>query len=92
MFDVSLTRHLAELSKLNFTEPQLETITREMDEIVGLMDTVADFTEDCDGFVNDAVAFADLRQDQPAPSFPREEILRNGKENNGSTFTVPKVV
>lgn len=92
MFDVTLTKHLAELSKLNFTDPELETITQEMDEIVALMDTVAGFTEDREGFVNEAVAFADLREDVPKESFPREEILRNGKENNGTTFTVPKVV
>lgn len=92
MFDVKQTAHLAELSKLNFTDEELDRITREMDEIVSLMDTVADFSAQGEGFVNDAVAFTDLRKDEARPSFPREEILQNGKENNGAAFIVPKVV
>ena len=51
MFDVKQTAHLAELSKLSFTEEELNRITREMDEIVALMDTVADFSAEGDGFV-----------------------------------------
>ncbi|MGI6270044.1 MAG: Asp-tRNA(Asn)/Glu-tRNA(Gln) amidotransferase subunit GatC [Candidatus Howiella sp.] len=92
MFDVKQTAHLAELSKLNFTEEELTRITGEMDEIVALMDTVADFSAEGEGFVNDAVAFADLRKDEVQSSFPREEILQNGRENNGTAFIVPKVV
>lgn len=92
MFDVKLTAHLAELSKLNYTEAELEQICGEMDEIVALMDTVADFSAEGDGFVNDPVNFEDLRTDSAEESFPREEILANGKENNGTAFVVPKVV
>lgn len=92
MFDVKMTAHLAELSKLKFSDEELRRITEEMDEIVALMDTVADFSATGDGFVNDAVDFENLRPDEVKPSFPREEILANGKENNGTAFVVPKVV
>lgn len=92
MFDEKTTLHLAELSKLNYSEEELSIITKEMDEIVALMDTVADFKSDNEGFVNDAADFEELRADISAPSLAREEILSNAKENNGIGFVVPKVV
>lgn len=92
MFDEKTTLHLAELSKLCYDAQQLQQITREMDEIVALMDTVADFQAEGAGFVNDAIAFTQLRRDVPAASLPREEILQNAKESDGTSFVVPKVV
>lgn len=92
MFDEKTTRHLAELSKLNYSKEELEKITHEMDEIVALMDTVADFKANGDGFVNDAVAFESLRTDTPADSLPRQDMLANAKGANGKSFIVPKVV
>lgn len=92
MFDEKTTLHLAELSKLNYSDEELAKITREMDEIVNLMDTVADFKAEGDGFVNDAVNFEALRPDVSSESLPREDILSNAKENNGTSFVVPKVV
>lgn len=92
MFDEKTTLHLAELSKLNYSEEELIQITREMDEIVALMDTVAEFKAQGEGFVNDAVTFEHLREDTPAASLPREEILQNAKDNDGTGFVVPKVV
>ena len=92
MFDLELTRHLAELSKLHFTEEELQTVTAEMGEIVALMDTISEFqTEACLDKGN-AVAFADLRKDVHAPSLPREEILANARERSETCFKVPKVV
>lgn len=92
MFDEKTTLHLAELSKLNYSEAELAQITREMDEIVALMDTVADFKAEGDGFVNDAVTFEALRADIPANSLPREDILANAKGASDESFIVPKVV
>lgn len=92
MFDLELTRHLAELSKLHFTEDELQTVTAEMGEIVALMDTIADYNGASRLDKGNAVAYADLRKDEAAPSLPRNEILANAGERGETCFKVPKVV
>lgn len=92
MFDLELTRHLAELSKLHFTDDELQTVTAEMREIVGLMDTIADFKAEARLDKGNAVPYDVLRKDAHAPSLPREDILANAKEKGETCFRVPKVV
>ena len=83
---------MAELSKIEFTDNELEKITAEMDEIITLMDTVSDFESDKTAVVNAAVNLEDIRSDTPTPSLPREEVLKNASQKDDKAFTVPKVV
>ncbi len=92
MFDYKLTKHLAELSKLNFTESELKDMTAQMSEIVALMDTISDFDSLSKLNEQGAVAFKDLRKDEVKPSLDREDILSNAKERSETFFKVPKVV
>lgn len=90
--DMNLTKHLAELSKLNFTDDEIEVISKEMTDIVALMDTVTEFNTD-ENFASAApVEFSNLRKDEIKDSFPRQEILKNAKGKSDTCFTVPKVV
>ena len=92
MFDIKLAAHLAELSKIEFTDDELQKISAEMDEIIVLMDTVSDFESNETSVVNPAQNLKDIREDIPAPSLPREEILKNSAKTDDKAFTVPKVV
>lgn len=92
MFDIKLATHLAELSKIEFTDDELQKISTEMDEIINLMNTVSDFKENKTATVNDAQNLENIREDSPAPSLPREEILKNASKKSDKAFTVPKVV
>lgn len=92
MFDVKLAAHLAELSKIEFTDAELEKITKEMDEIINLMDTVSDFEDTKKSANNKAISLDEIRNDLKKPSSPREEILKNAAEKDSKAFTVPKVV
>lgn len=92
MFDVELTRHLAELSKLAYTDEELEAMAVQMGAIVELMDTVSDFTADKDYFINEPVTFENLRKDVALESAKREEILQNAADHSDEAFRVPKVV
>jgi len=92
MFDTNLTKHLAELSKINFTDNEIDVISNEMTEIVALMDTVTEFNID-ETFASAApVEFSNLRKDEIKDSFPRKEILKNAKKKSDTCFVVPKVV
>ena len=92
MFDYELTKHLAELSKLNLTESELKDMTAQMSEIVALMDTISDFDSASKLNEQGAVAFEGLRKDEVKPSLDREDILSNAKERSETFFKVPKVV
>lgn len=92
MFDTKLTAHLAELSKLEFTDDELNIITKEMDSIVALMDTVSDFNAEGDFKAVNPAGISDLREDSKKESMSREDILANAKENGDTFFKVPKVV
>lgn len=92
MFDTSLTAHLAELSKLEFTDDELKKITKEMVDIVALMDTVSDFESTEEFKAVDPSGIDLLRQDQAVDSMDRQDILAGAKENGDTYFKVPKVV
>ena len=92
MFDTNLTRHLAELSKINFTDKEIEIISKEMSEIVSLMDTVREYNIEETFASADPVRYSDLRKDETKDSFPREDILKNAKGKSDTCFMVPKVV
>lgn len=92
MFDTKLAAHLAELSKIEFTETELEKVAKEMDDIIALMDTVSDFEDNDTTTVNSAVGIREVRADEPKNSFDREDILKNAKQSSEGCFTVPKVV
>ncbi len=92
MVDLQTTRHLADLSKLAFTDEELETVAGEMSDIVGLMDTIADFTLRAKPDFSNAADYSALRDDTARPSLPRGQILANAKEKSETFFRVPKVV
>ena len=92
MFDIKLAKHLAELSKIEFTENELLKITSEMDEIIKLMDTVSDFESNKTAIVNSTVSLENIREDIPTPSLPRKDVLKNASKKDEKAFTVPKVV
>ena len=43
MFNSDLTKHLAELSKLELTDEELEQMTADMTNIIAIMDKVCEF-------------------------------------------------
>jgi aspartyl-tRNA(Asn)/glutamyl-tRNA(Gln) amidotransferase subunit C len=92
MVDVSLTAHLAKLSKLSFSEEELEHITEQMQDIIALMDKIADYEPSTLLGSDDGKGFSTLRKDQPLPSFHREDILGNSDDTKDGCFTVSKVV
>lgn len=92
MIDKKLTQHLADLSKINFTDEELEKITVQMGDIINLMDKVKEIDSNNPTYTIEAVNYEDLRADEVAESSPNEDILKNSKETKENSFVVPKVV
>jgi len=92
MFDINLTKHLADLSKIEFTEDELNKMSSQMTDIINLMDRVKEFDSSEKTFALDAVNYSDLRKDEAMESFETEKILQNAKIVKNNSFVVPKVV
>lgn len=76
---------LAKLSKLRFTDEELESFTREMTEIIEFADTinrnVGDLTSEPEG--ERVMEMEQLRDDEVKPSYSNEDILSNAENSNG---------
>lgn len=92
MITTELTKHLAELGKLTFTDNELEKMTSQMDDIIALMDKVKDFDENEKPYTSGSVSYQNLRPDKTEKSYDTEKILANSKLSENNCFTVPKVV
>ncbi len=90
--EIGTIQHLCELSRLRYEGGELEKVMGEMTDIVKLMDTIRDFDLSYDDTRdNNSIAFSEVREDEPQPSFPREKLLSNA-ESSESCYVVPKVV
>lgn len=92
MVNEELTKKLAELSKIRFTDRELEIMAEEMVNIIGLVDKVKEFDSREEKFRTDTCAYEDLREDEIRESFRTEEITGNAVRVKEDSFVVPKVV
>lgn len=87
-----MVSYLSKLSKLNFTDEELEKVAGDMTSIIEIMDTIKEIDISYDAISdNKNVYFNDLREDISEKSMPTEKILQNAT-NSDNCFIVPKVV
>lgn len=90
--DREMVRYLAQLSRLSFTDEELEKMADDMTGIIEIMDTIKEVDVTYDPFKEDHnVYLNDLRKDITADSYPTANILQNAV-NSEDAFVVPKVV
>lgn len=84
---------LAELSKLGIPEEKYDEYAKEMQEIVSLMDTIAD--AECEYDPKDmsrAISFNELRDDNEVRYDNMNALIKNAPVEKDEQFVVPKVV
>ena len=81
---------VAELSRLNFTDSELEKMQTDMSAIIDYMEDLK--TVDTSSVKDNNKCNAKMREDTPGESFSRSEILKNAPKTDGTSFVVPKVV
>ena len=90
--DLQMVSYLGKLSKITFTDAEIEEMAKDMTDIIEIMDTVKEIDVTYDALAdNKNVYLNDLREDIKADSFPTEKILQNAV-NDENCFVVPKVV
>ena len=91
MNNPELIAHLAELSKIEFSEEEFRKIAIDIENIIELMDKVK-LSPACASVHPTPIDFDSLRPDSAKPSATAEEILQNSKSTSGVCFTVPRII
>ncbi len=86
-------QHVARLARLELTEAELERMRVEMDAILAYMDKLRSLDTTGVEPTSHAVPLRNVtREDEPAPSAPREAMLANAPDRAGDFFRVPRIV
>ena len=85
--------HIAKLSRLEFTDEELEKYTKDLDNIVNFANTLSEIDVTGVKPTNHILDIKNVfRKDDVKPSYDRDLILKNAPTKAGGCVSVPKVV
>ncbi|NOY13848.1 MAG: Asp-tRNA(Asn)/Glu-tRNA(Gln) amidotransferase subunit GatC [Deltaproteobacteria bacterium] len=85
--------HVARLARLALSPDELETLTGQMDAILGYVDKLKELdTEGIEPMAHAVPMENAFREDVVRPSIGIERAQQNAPETDGSCFKVPKVI
>jgi len=95
MVSIEEVKKVAGLAKLEFGEDELESLTSELNNVLGYIDQLKEV--DVSGIaplenMNEAVEKSALRTDAVRPSLSSQEALKNAPKAADNYFLVPKVL
>ena len=89
-------RYVADLANLKLTDPEIERLSRDLDEILTHIDTLSEVdtsnVEPMTQVLYDADETATLREDVERPPLGNEAALANAPLAGVGYFKVPKVI
>ena len=85
--------HVARLARLALTDAELETIREQLNAILSHIDALrAVDTSGIEPTSHAVPQFNVMREDEPRPCFPIEEMLANAPDRAGDFFRVPRII
>jgi aspartyl-tRNA(Asn)/glutamyl-tRNA(Gln) amidotransferase subunit C len=85
--------HVARLSRLALTDQEKERMRRELDGILSYIDKLRALNTVDVPPTSHAVPMTNvMREDEPRPPLPQDEMLANAPERIGEFFRVPKII
>lgn len=85
--------HVANLARLTLSDEELDTMTGQLDNILSYVDKLSELdTADIKPTTHVFSVSNAFREDVVRESLSQEESLKNGPEQNGEFFQVPKVI
>jgi aspartyl-tRNA(Asn)/glutamyl-tRNA(Gln) amidotransferase subunit C len=86
-------QHVARLARLELSGVELERMRVELNNILAFMDKLRSLDTSGIEPTSHAVPLRNvMREDEPHPSFPRDEMLANAPERAGDFFRVPRII
>jgi aspartyl-tRNA(Asn)/glutamyl-tRNA(Gln) amidotransferase subunit C len=84
---------VAALARLDLSEAEIETLTRDLDRILGYAESLREVDTEGIPPTTHVLSFATpLRDDTPVPPLAPERAVANAPRHAGSAFVVPKVI
>lgn len=85
--------HIAKLARLELTEMELEKFQRQLSDVLDYFARLQELdTRDILPTSSVLLARGVLREDEPAASLDREDVLRNAPQRERGQFRVPPVL
>ena len=85
--------HVARLARLALSDEEVERMRRELDGILGYIDKLSALNTEGVEPTSHAVPLTNvMRDDEPEPSYPRDEMLANAPDRAGELFRVPRII
>jgi aspartyl-tRNA(Asn)/glutamyl-tRNA(Gln) amidotransferase subunit C len=91
--DTTQVEHVARLARLTLSGEEKERMREQLDRILGYIDKLRQLdTTDVEP-TSHAVALVNvMREDEPRPCFPAEEMLANAPDRRDDFFRVPRIL
>lgn len=89
--DIKEIEHLAELSKLTFSEEELKQFSTEFESMVEFANIIKNCEVQSQAKIN-SINMADLREDEVTESAPVDVILQNAPMAKKDSFVVPRIM
>lgn len=83
---------IAILSKLFVAEDEIDKLTKDMGEIISFADTINNAADEGVEFDNINHLSNAFREDEVVPSYDREKILQNAKDQDDGCFLVKNIM
>jgi aspartyl-tRNA(Asn)/glutamyl-tRNA(Gln) amidotransferase subunit C len=85
--------HVARLARLALSDEEKERMRRELDGILSYIDKLRALDTEGVPPTSHAVPLTNvMREDEPAPSLPQDEMLANAPDRSGEFFRVPRII
>lgn len=86
-------KYIAGLAKLSLNDDELQSLGNDMQNIIGLMDTIKEIdTDNIDVTEHISRVTNNMREDIPGNPLNTEKILSNSKHTIDNCFAIPKMI
>ena len=89
--DIKEIKHLAELSKLDFSESELKEFQTDFENLIELADTIKNANISGQRKI-DILDMNELREDESKNSYSSDVLLKNAPDEKKGYFVVPRIL
>ena len=86
-------KYIAGLAKLSLDDNEMQSLANDMQDIIGLMDTIKDIdTDSINATEHISRVTNNMREDTAGNPYDTEKILSNSKHAIDNCFAIPKMI
>ena len=90
--DRDLVLHIATLARIELSEEEVETFTIQLGSILGYVEKLKEVQDRAEPYSSSDFLEANTRPDEPEPSLPTEEALKNAPDKKKNLYRVPRII